>query len=68
MLSHMLSKETHAGTRDNICGAVAKMIITNPTAIPLDQVLIVKFFHFSINLCNFYLGISSFTPTSSIKI
>lgn len=34
----MLSKETHAGTMDNICGAVAKMILVNPQAVPLEQV------------------------------
>lgn len=37
-LSTMLSKESHAGTIDNISGAVAKMIITNPNGIPLEQV------------------------------
>lgn len=34
----MISKETHSGTLDNICGAIAKMIIVNSNGIPLDQV------------------------------
>ncbi|XP_050512029.1 importin-4 [Diabrotica virgifera virgifera] len=37
-LSTSVSKEAHSGTLDNICGALAKMIIVNPNAIPLDQV------------------------------
>ncbi|KAJ8957095.1 hypothetical protein NQ318_007310 [Aromia moschata] len=37
-LSTAVSKESHAGTLDNICGALAKMIIVNPSGIPLDQV------------------------------
>lgn len=37
-LSHAVGKETHAGTLDNICGALAKMIMINPGGIPLEQV------------------------------
>lgn len=35
----MLSKETHAGTLDNICGAISKMIILNVLDLPIDQVV-----------------------------
>ncbi|KAF7274386.1 importin-4-like [Rhynchophorus ferrugineus] len=38
-LSQAVAKETHAGTLDNICGALAKMILVNSGGIPLDQVL-----------------------------
>ncbi|XP_018577628.1 importin-4 [Anoplophora glabripennis] len=37
-LSSAVAKEAHAGTLDNICGALAKMIIVNPSGIPLEQV------------------------------
>lgn len=37
-LSAAVAKETHAGTLDNICGALAKMILVNPSGIPLEQV------------------------------
>lgn len=37
-LSVAVTKESHAGTLDNICGALAKMIFVNPNGIPLDQV------------------------------
>nr|CAH7764214.1 unnamed protein product [Callosobruchus chinensis] len=37
-LSNAVQKESHAGTLDNICGALAKMIIVNPNRIPLEQV------------------------------
>ncbi|XP_066250026.1 importin-4-like [Euwallacea similis] len=37
-LSQAVSKETHTGTLDNICGALAKMIFVNPGGLPLDQV------------------------------
>nr|CAI5837652.1 unnamed protein product [Callosobruchus analis] len=37
-LSNAVQKESHAGTLDNICGALAKMIIVNPNGIPLEQV------------------------------
>ncbi|XP_068893273.1 importin-4-like [Tenebrio molitor] len=37
-LSASVAKESHAGTLDNICGALAKMIIVNSAGIPLEQV------------------------------
>ncbi|XP_050295458.1 importin-4-like [Anthonomus grandis grandis] len=37
-LSHAVAKESHAGTLDNICGALAKMIAVNAAAVPLDHV------------------------------
>ncbi|ENN75169.1 hypothetical protein YQE_08282, partial [Dendroctonus ponderosae] len=37
-LSHAVGKEGHAGTLDNICGALAKVIIANPEGIPLEEV------------------------------
>lgn len=37
-LSVAVTKESHAGTLDNICGALAKMIIVNANGIPLEQV------------------------------
>ncbi|XP_060535658.1 importin-4-like isoform X2 [Cylas formicarius] len=37
-LSQAVAKETHSGTLDNICGALAKMIIVNAAGIPLEQV------------------------------
>nr|XP_033340225.1 importin-4-like [Megalopta genalis] len=38
VLSNALGKETHAGARDNIVGAIARLIITNYWNLPLDQV------------------------------
>ncbi|XP_045465050.1 importin-4-like [Harmonia axyridis] len=38
-LSSSINKECHEGTLDNICGAIAKIIIVNSNGIPLDQVL-----------------------------
>lgn len=38
-LSAAVSQEEHPGTLDNICGALARLIMTNHTLIPLDQVL-----------------------------
>lgn len=38
-LSAAVSQEEHPGTLDNICGALARLIMTNNTLIPLDQVL-----------------------------
>lgn len=32
-------KEQHAGTLDNICGALARIIIANPSLVPLQEVL-----------------------------
>ncbi|CAH1164397.1 unnamed protein product [Phyllotreta striolata] len=37
-LSAAVAKETHSGTLDNICGALAKMITVNSGGIPLEQV------------------------------
>ncbi|XP_074042768.1 importin-4 [Leptinotarsa decemlineata] len=37
-LSSAVAKEAHAGTLDNICGAISKMILVNPNGIPLPQV------------------------------
>lgn len=44
-LSDLMSKEQHAGTMDNICGALAKMIIVNHNNIPLEQVFPVLLQH-----------------------
>uniref|UniRef100_A0A336K9P8 CSON005828 protein n=1 Tax=Culicoides sonorensis TaxID=179676 RepID=A0A336K9P8_CULSO len=38
-LSHGVSHESHAGTLDNICGALARLIIANSTLVPLKEVL-----------------------------
>lgn len=38
-LSTAVSSERHSVTLDNICGAIAKLIITNISGVPLDQVL-----------------------------
>lgn len=38
-LSAAVSQEKHPGTLDNICGALARLIMTNYSLIPLDQVL-----------------------------
>lgn len=43
-LSTAVSKESHSGTLDNICGAICKMIITNTAAVPLDHVSAFSFF------------------------
>lgn len=37
-MSNSLSKEKHAGARDNIIGAIARLIIANHQIIPMDQV------------------------------
>lgn len=37
-LSVAISKEKHAGTLDNICGAIARMITTNAAAVPMHDV------------------------------
>lgn len=39
ILSEAVAKETHAGTLDNICGALGRLIITNSSLVPLKQVL-----------------------------
>lgn len=38
-LSLAVSQEIHPGTLDNICGALARLIIVNSKLVPLDQVL-----------------------------
>lgn len=38
-LSAAVAQEQHAGVLDNICGALARLIMTNYSLIPLDQVL-----------------------------
>ncbi|KAG7189765.1 hypothetical protein KM043_017429 [Ampulex compressa] len=38
VLSSAIAKETHAGARDNVVGAIARLIITNYSILPLDQV------------------------------
>lgn len=38
-LSAVVSKEQHPGTLDNICGALARLIITNSNLVPLKEVL-----------------------------
>ncbi|XP_023217286.1 importin-4-like [Centruroides sculpturatus] len=38
-LSTMMSKETDARAKDNICGAIARLIMTNREGVPLKQVL-----------------------------
>jgi len=35
------SKEKHAGTLDNICGALARLILSNVSGVPMEQVSIV---------------------------
>lgn len=38
-LSQVVASEEHPGTLDNVCGAIARMVIANSDLIPLDQVL-----------------------------
>ncbi|XP_076749367.1 importin-4 [Xylocopa sonorina] len=38
VLSGLICKESHVGARDNIVGAIARLIITNYPGIPLEQV------------------------------
>ncbi|XP_076170729.1 importin-4 [Ptiloglossa arizonensis] len=38
VLSGLIAKETHAGARDNVVGAIARLIIANYSILPLDQV------------------------------
>ncbi|KRT85321.1 hypothetical protein AMK59_2065, partial [Oryctes borbonicus] len=33
----ILAKESHAGTVDNVCSAMSKLIIVNPNGVPLQQ-------------------------------
>ncbi|XP_048515338.1 importin-4-like isoform X2 [Athalia rosae] len=44
-LSTAIMTETHGGTRDNIVGAIARLILTNHTIIPLEQVFVVFVAH-----------------------
>lgn len=44
-LSTAVSSESHAGTLDNICGALGKMIIVNSSGIPLNEVFPVYLQH-----------------------
>jgi len=37
-LSVAASKEKHAGTLDNICGALARLILSNVSGVPMEQV------------------------------
>ncbi|XP_035916809.1 importin-4-like [Anopheles stephensi] len=37
-LSQLVSKEQHAGTLDNLCGALARLIITNYSLVPMKSV------------------------------
>lgn len=37
-LSHGVTQESHAGTLDNICGALARLIIANSELVPLKEV------------------------------
>ncbi|XP_055534571.1 importin-4-like [Wyeomyia smithii] len=38
-LSAVVAKEQHAGTLDNICGALARLITTNSSLVPMKEVL-----------------------------
>ncbi|XP_014603697.1 PREDICTED: importin-4-like isoform X1 [Polistes canadensis] len=38
ILSSAIAKESHMGARDNVLGAIARLIITNYEILPLDQV------------------------------
>lgn len=38
-LSQVVTREEHAGVLDNVCGAIARLIIANSALIPLEQVL-----------------------------
>lgn len=38
-LSQVVAVETHFGTLDNVCGALARLIIANSQLVPLDHVL-----------------------------
>lgn len=37
-LSNVVAKEQHAGTLDNICGALARLISTNSSLVPMKEV------------------------------
>ena len=38
VLSNAIAKESHAGARDNVVGAIARLIIANYSGLPLDQI------------------------------
>lgn len=38
-LSQVVAKEEHPGTLDNVCGALARLIVANSKLVPLEQVL-----------------------------
>jgi hypothetical protein len=40
VLSQLVGTEKHAGTLDNICGALARLIITNSMLVPMKEVRI----------------------------
>lgn len=68
-LSEAVAKEAHAGTLDNICGALAKLILVNSSLVPLEQV---SFHLFKMGISNnkfwvVFLGISSIPRASSIE-
>jgi importin-4 len=37
-LSEAVAKEKHAGTLDNICGALARLVVTNSALVPMKSV------------------------------
>lgn len=37
-MSNAIAKESHAGARDNVVGAIARLIIANYSGLPLDQI------------------------------
>lgn len=42
VLSEALSKESFPRALDNICGAVARLISTSPTNVPVEQVRVFR--------------------------
>lgn len=38
VLSNAIAKESHVGARDNVVGAIARLIIANYSILPLDQI------------------------------
>lgn len=38
-LSHCVANEQHAGVIDNVCGALSRIILSNPSLVPLQEVL-----------------------------
>ena len=38
ILSNRIQNESHAGTRDNVAGAIARLISTHYSILPLDQI------------------------------